>query len=107
MSIRDCAAVKSCSKNLREAAASHTAEHLAIVKATLTSTGPSARVFETYGAGLLQLSLHRVPFADKSSFPAVLALCPNLKKLSVSDCDWTSWDDEAAAAVSAAAAGTR
>jgi hypothetical protein len=60
LSIRDAAAIKSVSRTLKAAAASHTAEHLAIVKSSLTSFGPSARVFETYGRGLLQLSVSKI-----------------------------------------------
>lgn len=43
------------------------------------------------------LQLHRVPFADKAALPSVLSLCPNLRRLSLHDCDW-QWDDEEAAA---------
>jgi hypothetical protein len=42
------------------------------------------------------VQLHRVPFSDKKSFSNVIALCPNLRRLSLHDCDW-HWDDDAAA----------
>jgi len=57
LSIRDACSLKCASKQLACAAASHSPEHLAIVKSTLHSSGPSVRVFETYGSCLLSLAV--------------------------------------------------
>lgn len=68
LSIRDCAVLKACSKTLASVAAHHSPEHLAIVKSVLHGSGPSVRVFETYGTCLLSLAVS-VRLRHRSSEP--------------------------------------
>lgn len=50
------------------AAKCHTAEHLTILKSQLNGAGPSARVFETYGSGLLSLTVSgRAAYSDPAA----------------------------------------
>lgn len=103
LAIRDASTMKGTSRTVGLAANSHTKESVSLTKATLTcSGGPTTRLFNTYGAGLLSLTLHRVAFAAKDAFPSVLAQCPNLRSLAVTDCDWALWDAPSAAAAIAA-----
>lgn len=72
LSIRDCAVLKACSKTLASVAAHHSPEHLAIVKSVLHGSGPSVRVFETYGTCLLSLAVS----ADSESCMQRRCACP-------------------------------
>ena len=89
------------SKSLLAVSAGHAPDHLSLVKLALGAPG-SMRIFEVYGARLRSLSLQRVTTAaDALAVAKVLALTPFLRKLSISDLDWSYSDEDTAAAIGA------
>lgn len=102
LSIKDVFALKLTAREIGRTAALHAPDHLSLVKIQLASTGPSLSIFRAYGATLHSVSLQRVTSADPLAIPAVLALCPALRRAALVDCDWTTYNDESVGSAMAA-----
>ncbi len=96
LSLKDTTALRSVSKSTGTIVdATRTCVRLALTKQSIGDI--CIRIFSVIGHGLLELSMHRVTFPSATALSDVLALCPNLRKLSISDADWTNWDDNISA----------
>jgi hypothetical protein len=96
--IKDVQALKLVSKNIAEVAKMHCPAHLSLSKLSASSMNSATciRVLLEYGSTLHSLSLSRLATLDEYAIAALLRLCPNLKKLAISDLDW-NWNDIATA----------